>query len=1027
MANLLTNGDFASGLTSWAQSPSGCVTVASSEAVFVSTGSSARLYQSGFSITNGVTYRISFRARSAVAGLVLGLRLCTAASDSTVIGIDSTQALTTSNVDYSFTFTATATNSNARWRFKLESAGTAYIDNVVLDTATSILAGFTGSPVTGTAPTTVTFTNTSTGSPTGFTWEYSKDGGAWTSLSTSSGNPTYNFTLTGTYGIRLTVTKAAETDILTRASYIVISGGISADFTGTPLSGAITLSVTFTDASTASNGITTRTWFYNRNGAGWTQFSTSTNPVYGFTAGGTYAIRLVIVGPDGTSTRDRLAYVTATGGVVAGFTGTPLSGAVPYTITFTDASSGTIVSRSWEYQRNGAGWIEFSTATNPTLALVLAGTYDFRLTASSSTVSDTLTRTAYASATGSDTIAVHVYDETGIEVGTVLSTFAFSPETYYFLTASYDAATGNAILYVDGSAVQTEAIGTHNLYGIGNIHVGQASGYYSSNIVMDELFFLNRAIHPDEVRAVYESNAPVFAETSTWHWRAGRNRLWADTEGLWMVNASGTKVLAAYAGDEDDPNAFKTWGGVNLYESDVLIGDASRGGYVKWDDSAATMEVAGQIVILAGSTGYANIVGVPDSLSDINSTEATKLAGIAANATVGATWGTNINSIPTRFGDTPGAAGLYLTSTHLGYYNGSAWKAWLASSGEFYFGGSSGAHLEWNGTKLRGIGTDGTTEQWYAQSTDGKLYAGAGSVWLDSAGVNLNSAASFQDSLRVKWWDGANKQFWIGASGLAGTQATLWAENAADDVLMDLLAVVPSTSQSATIRLQASQGAATTQWNFVRTVGGAANASFDSSLTVAKTSGTNNVATFTGSAGATEVDQYGNLYATGTNASAGVVGTGIVSFRINNTGYKDWRIESARTAANGSLEFTNVTDAISAPRLILAADGNIGINGASFGSGTGVLFIANRSVNPSTNPSGGGVLYADGGAGKWRGSSGTITTFANAEPHCPVCGADYMKEFDSEKWGYFAICLRCLADEVGQRDWIIRGETKINE
>lgn len=33
---------------------------------------------------------------------------------------------------------------------------------------------------------------------------------------------------------------------------------------------------------------------------------------------------------------------------------------------------------------------------------------------------------------------------------------------------------------------------------------------------------------------------------------------------------------------------------------------------------------------------------------------------------------------------------------------------------------------------------------------------------------------------------------------------------------------------------------------------------------------------------------------------------------------------------------------------------------------------------PSTNPSGGGVLYSEGGALKWRGSGGTITTIAPA-------------------------------------------------
>jgi hypothetical protein len=57
---------------------------------------------------------------------------------------------------------------------------------------------------------------------------------------------------------------------------------------------------------------------------------------------------------------------------------------------------------------------------------------------------------------------------------------------------------------------------------------------------------------------------------------------------------------------------------------------------------------------------------------------------------------------------------------------------------------------------------------------------------------------------------------------------------------------------------------------------------------------------------------------------------------------------------------------------------NLGLNGSSFGGGTKVMFIGNANTVPSSNPTGGGVLYVEGGALKYRGSSGTITTIANA-------------------------------------------------
>ncbi len=50
----------------------------------------------------------------------------------------------------------------------------------------------------------------------------------------------------------------------------------------------------------------------------------------------------------------------------------------------------------------------------------------------------------------------------------------------------------------------------------------------------------------------------------------------------------------------------------------------------------------------------------------------------------------------------------------------------------------------------------------------------------------------------------------------------------------------------------------------------------------------------------------------------------------------------------------------------------------AFGSGDGVIGIANARTVPTTNPAGGGVLYAQAGALKWRGSAGTITVIAAA-------------------------------------------------
>jgi hypothetical protein len=84
------------------------------------------------------------------------------------------------------------------------------------------------------------------------------------------------------------------------------------------------------------------------------------------------------------------------------------------------------------------------------------------------------------------------------------------------------------------------------------------------------------------------------------------------------------------------------------------------------------------------------------------------------------------------------------------------------------------------------------------------------------------------------------------------------------------------------------------------------------------------------------------------------------------------------------------------------------------------LFIGDASTVPTGNPTAGGFMYSEAGAGKWRGSGGTITTFGPAEPHCPTCGRDFMHEWENAETGYLAVCMSCLAEELGDRSWILR-------
>jgi hypothetical protein len=68
--------------------------------------------------------------------------------------------------------------------------------------------------------------------------------------------------------------------------------------------------------------------------------------------------------------------------------------------------------------------------------------------------------------------------------------------------------------------------------------------------------------------------------------------------------------------------------------------------------------------------------------------------------------------------------------------------------------------------------------------------------------------------------------------------------------------------------------------------------------------------------------------------------------------------------------------------MVLSTGGNRSVTLASgspsLGGGGNVVFIGNASTVPTSNPTGGGILYVESGALKFRGSSGTVTTIANA-------------------------------------------------
>jgi PKD repeat protein len=167
------------------------------------------------------------------------------------------------------------------------------------------VAIFTGSPTNGTAPLTVTFTDTSTGSITNRSWNFGD--ASTTNITATSVQHVYSSV--GTNTVTLTVSGLGASANSIRTNYIVVgSAGPPppvASFSGTPTSGTEPLGVTFTDASTGS--ITN--WFWDFGNGSTTNFAASTNPSQTYTAG-TYTVTLTVSGPGGNNTDTQASYIT---------------------------------------------------------------------------------------------------------------------------------------------------------------------------------------------------------------------------------------------------------------------------------------------------------------------------------------------------------------------------------------------------------------------------------------------------------------------------------------------------------------------------------------------------------------------------------------------------------------------------------------------------------------------------------------------------------------------------------------------
>ena len=259
--------------------------------------------------------------------------------------------------------------------------------NAVVPGAAAPVASFTASQTTGTAPLSVTFTDTSTGAVTSRTWNLG-DGSTATSPTV-----TKTYSTAGTFTVVLAVTGAGGTTTAMKTINVSAPAPV-AGFTASQTTGTAPLTVTFSDTSTGT--VTGRSW----NLGDGTSAASATSVVKTYSAAGTYNVVLTVTGPGGTATATQAIIVkVATSSVppVAIFAADTVTGPAPLLVNFSDSSTGAVSSWSWNFGDGG-----MSTSRNPTHTYTQAGVYTVTLVVSGSAGSDTLSRTGYVQVDGAD-------------------------------------------------------------------------------------------------------------------------------------------------------------------------------------------------------------------------------------------------------------------------------------------------------------------------------------------------------------------------------------------------------------------------------------------------------------------------------------------------------------------------------------------------------------------------------------------------------------------------------------------------
>ena len=249
-------------------------------------------------------------------------------------------------------------NYNDVWRFVPDSTCP-----IITNPANPVTGNFNASPLSGCAPLTVTFNNTSVNG-TNFIW-YFGDGDSSTVF-----NPTHVYNDTGSYSVTLIAINSTfcgtSRDTIRMSNYIHVLPKAHVAITPSPIIGCAPLAVNFTDSAT---NVSSLLWSFGDGNT-----STSSNPSHTYHQG-TYTVYLIGYNANGCNDTAHFSTIVVDSipVVTDSFSAVPLTGCKPLLVHFTNTSVNG-VHYLWRF---GDG--DSSTAVSPSHTYLDSGIYTVTL------------------------------------------------------------------------------------------------------------------------------------------------------------------------------------------------------------------------------------------------------------------------------------------------------------------------------------------------------------------------------------------------------------------------------------------------------------------------------------------------------------------------------------------------------------------------------------------------------------------------------------------------------------------------